>query len=137
MRRSSPCRPQGVAALENIAELHGYARRSRAADRALLSHYKDLEPGKWAKIHHWGDTAEAEQRIVEAIARRRNRAELPPCDVTRFRQPRPEATMLSKSSRADEVLVGAGQPSDVCRFHVTIGSLRDFGRPASVPAHNG
>jgi inorganic pyrophosphatase len=32
-------------------------------------HYKDLEPGKWAKIHHWGDAAEAQQRIVEAIER--------------------------------------------------------------------
>ncbi|WP_072392980.1 inorganic diphosphatase [Hyphomicrobium sp. CS1GBMeth3] len=32
-------------------------------------HYKDLEPGKWAKIHHWGDREEAERRIEEAIAR--------------------------------------------------------------------
>lgn len=35
----------------------------------FFSHYKDLEPGKWAKISHWGDSAEAEQRIVEAIER--------------------------------------------------------------------
>jgi len=32
-------------------------------------HYKDLEPGKWAKIHHWGDSAEARRRIEEAVAR--------------------------------------------------------------------
>ena len=35
----------------------------------FFSHYKDLEPNKWAKIHHWGDAAEAELRIVEAIDR--------------------------------------------------------------------
>ena len=35
----------------------------------FFAHYKDLEPGKWAKIHHWGDSAEAERRIVEAIQR--------------------------------------------------------------------
>lgn len=32
-------------------------------------HYKDLEPGKWAKIHTWGDCDEAQRRIQEAIAR--------------------------------------------------------------------
>ena len=35
----------------------------------FFAHYKDLEPGKWAKIHHWGDSAEAQRRIVEAIER--------------------------------------------------------------------
>ncbi|MBX9861960.1 MAG: inorganic diphosphatase [Hyphomicrobium sp.] len=35
----------------------------------FFSHYKDLEPGKWAKIDHWGDAAEAQKMITEAIAR--------------------------------------------------------------------
>jgi inorganic pyrophosphatase len=35
----------------------------------FFAHYKDLEPGKWAKIHHWGDAAEARRLIDEAIAR--------------------------------------------------------------------
>ena len=35
----------------------------------FFTHYKDLEPGKWAKIGHWGDREEAERRIEEAIAR--------------------------------------------------------------------
>ncbi len=35
----------------------------------FFAHYKDLEPGKWVKIDHWGDRAEAEQLIGEAIAR--------------------------------------------------------------------
>ena len=35
----------------------------------FFSHYKDLEPGKWAKIEHWGDAAEAKKLILQAIAR--------------------------------------------------------------------
>lgn len=35
----------------------------------FFSHYKDLEPGKWAKIHHWGDSEEAQRLIEEAVAR--------------------------------------------------------------------
>ncbi len=35
----------------------------------FFAHYKDLEPGKWVKIHHWGDSAEAERLIAEAIER--------------------------------------------------------------------
>ena len=35
----------------------------------FFSHYKDLEPGKWAKIHHWGDADEAQRLIAEAIQR--------------------------------------------------------------------
>jgi len=37
----------------------------------FFQHYKDLEPGKWVKIEHWGDVSEAKQLLVEAI----NRAE--------------------------------------------------------------
>jgi inorganic pyrophosphatase len=32
-------------------------------------HYKDLEDGKWVKVAGWGDAAEAEFMIVEAIER--------------------------------------------------------------------
>ena len=35
----------------------------------FFSHYKDLEPGKWVKIHHWGDADEARRMIQEAIDR--------------------------------------------------------------------
>ena len=35
----------------------------------FFAHYKDLEAGKWAKIHHWGDSVEAQRLIVEAIER--------------------------------------------------------------------
>ncbi len=35
----------------------------------FFQHYKDLEPGKWVKIHHWGGADEASRLIVEAIER--------------------------------------------------------------------
>jgi len=35
----------------------------------FFTHYKDLEPGKWVKIHGWRDAAEAKRLIREAIER--------------------------------------------------------------------
>lgn len=35
----------------------------------FFAHYKDLEPGKWVKIHHWGSADEARAMITAAIAR--------------------------------------------------------------------
>jgi inorganic pyrophosphatase len=35
----------------------------------FFAHYKDLEGGKWVKVMGWGDAAEAEQMILDAIAR--------------------------------------------------------------------
>ena len=35
----------------------------------FFAHYKDLEPGKWVKIDHWGGVEEAQKLIMEAIAR--------------------------------------------------------------------
>jgi inorganic pyrophosphatase len=35
----------------------------------FFAHYKDLEPNKWARIHHWGDAEEAHRLISEAVAR--------------------------------------------------------------------
>ncbi|MEL6374507.1 MAG: inorganic diphosphatase [Pseudomonadota bacterium] len=35
----------------------------------FFGHYKDLEEGKWVKIHHWGDAAEARRMIGESIER--------------------------------------------------------------------
>jgi inorganic pyrophosphatase len=35
----------------------------------FFAHYKDLETEKWVKITGWGDAAEAEAMIVEAMAR--------------------------------------------------------------------
>lgn len=35
----------------------------------FFAHYKDLEPGKWVKIDHWGHVDEAKQLIRDAIER--------------------------------------------------------------------
>ncbi|MEQ1669611.1 MAG: inorganic diphosphatase [Hyphomicrobium sp.] len=35
----------------------------------FFAHYKDLEPGKWVKINHWGHADEAKKLIQEAIKR--------------------------------------------------------------------
>jgi inorganic pyrophosphatase len=40
----------------------------------FFEHYKDLEPGKWVKVHHWGDAAEARRLIAEAIERQSRKA---------------------------------------------------------------
>lgn len=35
----------------------------------FFSHYKDLDRGKWVKVHGWGDAAEAARLVDAAIAR--------------------------------------------------------------------
>ena len=35
----------------------------------FFEHYKDLEDGKWVKVHHWGGIEEAHRLITESIAR--------------------------------------------------------------------
>jgi len=35
----------------------------------FFRHYKDLEPGKWVKINHWGDADEARSLIAQALER--------------------------------------------------------------------
>lgn len=42
---------------------------STAQIEHFFNHYKDLEPGKWVKIDHWGDAAEARKLIQDALDR--------------------------------------------------------------------
>ncbi|MDY8109056.1 inorganic diphosphatase [Fulvimarina sp. 2208YS6-2-32] len=35
----------------------------------FFEHYKDLEPGKWVKIHEWGDVDRARDMISKAVER--------------------------------------------------------------------
>ena len=35
----------------------------------FFEHYKDLEPGKWVKVHGWGGVADAHKEILEGIDR--------------------------------------------------------------------
>jgi inorganic pyrophosphatase len=35
----------------------------------FFTHYKDLEPGKWSRIHHLGNAEEARRIVLESIER--------------------------------------------------------------------
>jgi inorganic pyrophosphatase len=35
----------------------------------FFTHYKDLEPGKWAKLNGWGDETDAKRIIIECVER--------------------------------------------------------------------
>ena len=52
-----------VKTVEDIPEI------TRSQIHHFFKHYKDLEPGKWVKIDHWGGADEAKKLIVEAIER--------------------------------------------------------------------
>ncbi|MEP6826616.1 MAG: inorganic diphosphatase [Aestuariivirga sp.] len=39
----------------------------------FFQHYKDLEPGKWVKVLGWGNAIEAENLILEAMERLKNK----------------------------------------------------------------
>jgi inorganic pyrophosphatase len=57
------------------ARYNGVARHTDLPDITIrqiehfFAHYKDLEPGKWAKILGWGDVDAAHRLIGEAIER--------------------------------------------------------------------
>ena len=40
----------------------------------FFTHYKDLEPGKWAKLSHVGDATDAKRIILESIERAKTKA---------------------------------------------------------------
>ena len=85
------CRPVGVLLMEDNAgtdekviavpvdSLHPFYSGVKNYDQLppiltqqvahFFQHYKDLEPGKWAKINGWGDCEKAAQMIVEGIER--------------------------------------------------------------------
>jgi len=85
------CRPIGVLLMEDesgidekilcvpVDDLHPYYGNI-ASYRDLrpvlieqithfFEHYKDMEPGKWVKVKHWGDTQEAMDLIRAAMER--------------------------------------------------------------------
>mgnify|MGYP003856104519 CR=1 FL=1 len=39
----------------------------------FFTHYKDLEPGKWAKLNGWGDENDAKRIITECVERAKER----------------------------------------------------------------
>lgn len=85
------CRPIGVLVMEDdggqdekliavpsdkmtnrYIDVHSYTDLpiiTREQVEHFFQHYKDLEPGKWVKISHWGDVTEAKRLLSEAIER--------------------------------------------------------------------
>jgi inorganic pyrophosphatase len=85
------CRPIGVLVMEDeagndekiiaVPSSHVSRRYDAVKDYSQLpeitreqiehffQHYKDLEPDKWARIDHWGDSEEARLMIMQAVER--------------------------------------------------------------------
>jgi inorganic pyrophosphatase len=57
---------------ENVHEYTDLPEITRQQIEHFFEHYKDLEPGKWVKVVGWGNAAEAEQMILDAIERAKN-----------------------------------------------------------------
>jgi inorganic pyrophosphatase len=62
----SPKLTQRYAHVQNYTDLPEITWRQI---EHFFVHYKDLEPGKWVKLDGWGDAAEAQRIIIEAIER--------------------------------------------------------------------
>lgn len=61
--------PRLTRRYENV---HSYKQLPEITQQQIehfFAHYKDLEGGKWVKVAGWGDADEAEQMILDAIAR--------------------------------------------------------------------
>ena len=54
---------------ENVHDHTDLPSITRDQVQHFFEHYKDLEPGKWVRIGHWGDNEEAREMITAAIAR--------------------------------------------------------------------
>jgi inorganic pyrophosphatase len=54
---------------QHIQDLNDVPEQTRNELEHFFRRYKDLEPGKFVEIDGWGDAAEAEQLVLEAIER--------------------------------------------------------------------
>jgi len=61
--------PRLTRRYESIHHITDLPEITRQQIEHFFAHYKDLESGKWVKVVGWGDAAEAEQMIMDAIAR--------------------------------------------------------------------
>ena len=62
---------------ENVHSVAGVPQITLDQIQHFFEHYKDLEPGKWVKIHGWSDVDEAMRLISEAIERAKAKGEVP------------------------------------------------------------
>jgi inorganic pyrophosphatase len=63
--------PRLTRRYESVHNINDLPEITRQQIEHFFAHYKDLESGKWVKVVGWGDATEAEQMILEAIARAR------------------------------------------------------------------
>ena len=59
---------------DNIEDIDNIRPILKDQIQHFFTHYKDLEKGKWSKVHGWGDAAKAKQMIVEGIERAKKSA---------------------------------------------------------------
>ncbi len=60
--------PKLTLRYESVTEYTHLPEITRQQVEHFFAHYKDLEPGKWVKIHGWHDAATAKRMILEGIA---------------------------------------------------------------------
>jgi inorganic pyrophosphatase len=53
----------------HLQDIGDVPEQTRNEIEHFFAHYKDLEPGKWAKLNGWADRAEAEQVLKEGYER--------------------------------------------------------------------
>lgn len=61
--------PRLTRRYENVRNISDLPEITRQQIEHFFAHYKDLEGGKWVKVVGWGDAAEAERMILDAVAR--------------------------------------------------------------------
>jgi inorganic pyrophosphatase len=54
---------------DNIKDIEDFPEIQLERVKHFFTHYKDLEPGKWAKIDRIGNLADATKVILESIER--------------------------------------------------------------------
>jgi inorganic pyrophosphatase len=86
-----PCRPVGVLMMEDeagldakvlavpvnkikpiyedVTDIDGMPAFLKDQVKHFFEHYKDLEKGKWVKVHDWENVASAKKEIMDSIAR--------------------------------------------------------------------
>ena len=61
--------PAGDPRWDHIQDVLDIPEYTRKEIEHFFEHYKDLEPNKWVKTEGWGDAAEANQIVVDGIAK--------------------------------------------------------------------
>jgi inorganic pyrophosphatase len=59
--------PRLTAMYDNVHDIADMQPIQLERVKHFFTHYKDLEPGKWVRLEHIGDAAEARRVIVETI----------------------------------------------------------------------